>query len=80
MEAGKEVAGDHRFRFGNVNNQLFSEIWQGERRKACWEYTRKPSLEGGLDVNKCMRNCQMDKPNRWLDELVHPVPTVNFIK
>lgn len=78
-ETGKEV-GDHRFRFGSVNEQSFWEIWTGDRRKACWEYTRKPPSEGGLDVSKCMLGCQMDMPNMFLWQLMHPDPTHNFIK
>ncbi len=72
--------GDHRFRFGNVNDQPFSEIWRGERRRACWEYTRKPPADGGLDVRQCMKSCQMDAPNRFLWKLTHPGPTDNFVK
>ena len=79
VENGKEI-GDHRFRFGNVNEQSFTEIWHGERRKACWEYTRKPPSEGGLDVSKCMKGCQMDMPNVYLWNLRNPEPTRNFVK
>ena len=79
---GDRILGDHRFRFGNVNKQSFPEIWRGERRRRCWEYTRKPPSEGGLNVNACMRGCQMDMPNRYLWELAHPEldPTRTFIK
>lgn len=80
-ENGKPI-GDHRFRFGNVNEQSFVEIWHGERRKACWEYTRKPPSEGGLDVSRCMKGCQMDMPNLYLWQLMTPEkdPTRTFIK
>ncbi len=79
IENGKEI-GDHRFRFGNVNEQSFLDIWHGERRKACWEFTRKPPSEGGLDVSKCMKGCQMDMPNIFLWDLQNPEPTRSFIK
>lgn len=79
IENGKEI-GDHRFRFGNVNEQSFTEIWHGDRRKACWEYTRKPPSEGGLDVSNCMKGCQMDVPNIYLWQLMNPEPTRSFIK
>ncbi|MFA5935761.1 MAG: radical SAM protein [Patescibacteria group bacterium] len=79
IENGKEI-GDHRFRFGNVNEQSFTEIWHGDRRQACWEYTRKPPSEGGLDVSKCMKGCQMDMPNVYLWNLQNPEPTRNFVK
>jgi MoaA/NifB/PqqE/SkfB family radical SAM enzyme len=76
---GKEI-GDHRFRLGNVNAQSFTEIWHGERRKRCWEYTRTPPSEGGLDVSKCMKGCQFDIPNVYLWQLQNPEPTRNFVK
>lgn len=76
---GREI-GDHRFRFGNVNEQSFTEIWHGDRRRACWEFTRKSPAEGGLDVSKCMKGCQMDMPNVYLWNLMNPEPTRNFIK
>ncbi|OGL73284.1 hypothetical protein A3E39_01220 [Candidatus Uhrbacteria bacterium RIFCSPHIGHO2_12_FULL_60_25] len=79
VEHGKEL-GDHRFRLGNVNELSFMDIWHGERRKACWEYTRKSPAEGGLDVDTCMRGCQMDMPNRYLWDLMNPEPTRSFIK
>ncbi len=79
IEHGREI-GDHRFRFGNVNEQSFSEIWRGDRRRANWEYTRKPPSEGGLDVSKCMKGCQMDVPNIYLWQLMNPEPTRSFIK
>lgn len=79
FEHGKEI-GDHRFRFGNVNDHTFTEIWQGDRRKACWEYTRKPPEEGGLDVSMCMKGCQMDIPNLYLWRVMNPEPEDNFIK
>lgn len=79
IENGREI-GDHRFRFGNVNAQAFSDIWRNDRRKACWEYTRKPPSEGGLDVRQCMKGCQMDMPNRYLWQLTNPGSLVNFIK
>ncbi|MBU0982222.1 radical SAM protein [Patescibacteria group bacterium] len=79
VENGKEI-GDHRFRFGNVNDHLFADIWRGDRRRANWEFTRKPPAEGGLDVSKCMKGCQMDMPNVYLWQLMNPDPNVNFIK
>lgn len=78
-EDGKEI-GDHRFRFGNLNEQSFSDIWRGDHRRANWEYTRKSPAEGGLDVSKCMKGCQMDMPNKYLWQLMNPDPSVNFIK
>ncbi len=79
-EDGKEVTGNHIFRFGSVNEQSFTELWQGDRRKACWEYTQKSPAEGGLDVSKCMKGCQMDMPNVYLWQLQNPEPTRAFIK
>lgn len=79
VENGKEI-GDHRFRFGNLNEQPFEDIWRGDRRRACWDYTRRPPAEGGLDVSQCFKGCQMDMPNLYLWRLMNPEPTDNFIK
>lgn len=79
VEQGREI-GDHKFRFGNVNEASFSTIWRGERRKACWEYTRKPHSEGGLSLDTCMLGCQMDKPNEYLWQVTNPGPLDNYVK
>jgi MoaA/NifB/PqqE/SkfB family radical SAM enzyme len=66
--------GDDRFRYGNVNEQSFGEIWRGERRKASWEYVRS-----GLDISECRVNCRMHHVNLYLEQVAHPGPHASFI-
>lgn len=70
IDAGGNVLGcsiyldDERFIYGNINEQTFQEIWEGEKRKRslCW-------VENELDVSACRINCRMDKVNKFLHEL-----------
>jgi MoaA/NifB/PqqE/SkfB family radical SAM enzyme len=66
--------GDERFLYGNINSSSFKDIWQGERRRCSLEY-----VASGLDAAGCRQNCRMDEVNRYLWELTHPSPHVNFI-
>jgi MoaA/NifB/PqqE/SkfB family radical SAM enzyme len=51
------------FYYGNINNQLFSEIWTGERRK---EIIQKIKNKG---IDECRAGCRLDAINRYLEEL-----------
>lgn len=64
---------DERFNLGNINQQSFSEIWEGERRRQCWEVMRS------FDISTCRKNCRMEAQNRYLWELKNPGPHVNFV-
>ena len=65
---------DERFKYGNLHEQTFEEIWQGEKRRASYEY-----IKDGLDINECRKNCRLDKANRYLSDLAKGVPHQNFI-
>jgi len=53
--------GDDRFRYGNINEQTFEQIWTGELRK---KNLRLVAQE--LDPEECRMNCRMDDINLYL--------------
>ncbi len=66
--------GISEFCYGNIYEETFEEIWEGERRK---EINNKLN---SLDINKvCREACRLDEINKYLDELKHPGEHVNFI-
>ena len=66
--------GDERFRYGNIYEENFQEIWSGERRRESLRW-----VENEFDAQKCRVNCRMDEINRYLWELKNPSSHVNFI-
>lgn len=66
--------GEDSFRYGNIHDQTFEQIWQGERRQ---ENIRMVATT--LDPEGCRMNCRMDEVNLYLWELTHPSAHVNFI-
>ena len=66
--------GDERFLYGNINEQSFEEIWTGETRRKALAW-----FDAEFDCSGCRVNCRMDEINRYLWELRHPGPHVNFI-
>lgn len=65
---------DPRFNLGNLNTHTFKEVWEGEKRRANWEFVRNE-----LDIHDCRVNCRMDKANIYLNDLVNGVPGRNFV-
>ena len=65
---------DDRFRYGNINEQTFQEVWQSEARQDSVSYVKDK-----LDINECRLNCRMDEVNRYLNNLLDGVPHQNFI-
>lgn len=66
--------GDGRFYFGSILENTFEEIWKSGKRKEVMRFVAEK-----LDIKDCRRNCRMDEINRYLHELKHPSPHVNFI-
>lgn len=64
---------DTRFRYGNLHETAFDEIWEGSLREEHFERMKTH------DISKCRVNCRMDKVNRYLWELRNPAGHVNFI-
>lgn len=66
---------DSRFDYGNLQQESFRNIWEGEKRRANFEYVRH-----GMDIKDCRKNCRMDEVNRYLHRLAEKtVPHLNFI-
>ncbi|PIR20614.1 MAG: radical SAM protein [Deltaproteobacteria bacterium CG11_big_fil_rev_8_21_14_0_20_47_16] len=65
---------DPRFMLGNIEKQPFQEVWEGEIRRQNFYYVRKD-----LNISECRKNCRMDEVNRYLWNVVTPVPHKNFI-
>ncbi len=66
--------GDDRFNIGNIADNSFQTLWEGDRRKQNYDLIRDR-----LDIHQCRANCRMDSVNRYLWELVNPNRHVNFI-
>ena len=66
--------GTEEFCYGNINEQTFEEIWEGQHRQDVIDKLSK------LDINKiCREACRLDNINIYLDELKNPGEHVNFI-
>jgi radical SAM protein with 4Fe4S-binding SPASM domain len=66
---------DKKFMYGNLNDQTFQQIWEGDKRKESFKFIRNE-----LDIKQCRVNCRMDEINRYLFNLSENlVEHVNFI-
>lgn len=66
--------GKQGFSYGNLYEQNFEEIWNGEGRK------KVVSIFENTDINHICRDaCRLDEINRYLDRLKHPGAHDNFI-
>jgi hypothetical protein len=66
--------GEERFRVGNIHQQGFRQIWEGDRRRDLLRW-----VEDELDVRTCQPNCRMAAVNEHLGQLKNPPEHVNFI-
>lgn len=66
--------GNKNLYYGNIYKNTFEEIWNSKEREDAlnWAHTK-------LDLTKCQINCRMDKVNKYLWDLKHPIEHVNFI-
>lgn len=80
LDAGGNIWGcsvhltEKEYLFGNIYEQTFTEIWNGEKRKRFME-----KFLGSPLPENCKINCRMDEVNKYLWDLKNPVKHVNFI-
>jgi radical SAM protein with 4Fe4S-binding SPASM domain len=65
--------GNEAFRFGNLKEQGFREIWEGEKRKQVLAFIKS------MDIDACRELCRLDEINRYLHEIKYPSGHINFI-
>lgn len=66
--------GKDEFCYGNIYDNSFEEIWEGDKRKQSYNY-----IQNELDIKNCRVNCRMDEVNRYLFRLKNPQDHDNFI-
>lgn len=65
--------GCKEFLLGNIYEQSFQEIWEGEKRRKNWNFMEDFNASG------CRDGCRMDACNRYLHLLKNPPEHFNFI-
>ena len=53
---------DDRFCYGDIKDQTFKEIWEGEKRMQSIDF-----VASQLDITECRRNCRMNAVNNTLE-------------
>lgn len=66
--------GKEHLKYGNLYDESFVEIWEGQHRREIADYFYHMDLE-----KNCREICRLDEMNRYLDELKYPGDHVNFI-
>ena len=66
--------GKDELRYGNLYDNSFVDIWEGQHRKEITDYFMQMDLE-----KNCREACRLDEMNRYLEELKNPGEHVNFI-
>lgn len=66
--------GKEDMKYGNLYDESFTRIWEGEHRKKIIDYFMNMDLEAN-----CRELCRLDEMNQYLNELKHPSEHVNFI-
>ena len=64
---------DPKFCIGNINEQSFTEIWEGPERKRQWEMMKE------FDIHNCRLSCRMAQVNTYLEQLDVGIPHQSFI-
>ncbi|PIQ99602.1 MAG: radical SAM protein [Nitrospinae bacterium CG11_big_fil_rev_8_21_14_0_20_45_15] len=65
---------DERFCYGNITDESFEEIWEGDKRKQNHHFVLHE-----LNIEECRHNCRMWSVNQYLNKLKNPTDHVNFI-
>lgn len=68
------ILGKDELKYGNLYEEGFCEIWEGQHRKEVVDYL----MNMDLDQN-CGKMCRMNEMNKYLHELKNPGGHVNFI-
>ncbi|MCM1227060.1 MAG: radical SAM protein [Clostridium sp.] len=66
--------GKEELKYGNINEESFCDIWEGQHRKDIVKYFMSMDLE-----KNCRELCRLDEMNKYLDSLKNPGLHVNFI-
>lgn len=68
------ILGRDELKYGNIYDQSFCDIWEGDQRKKATDYLMNMDLE-----KNCGKTCRMNEINKYLEELKYPSEHVNFI-